>query len=223
MALTKIQIEVLHTGKKLEINAFFNPTEYTINKDNNFAVQTIPGLPGPLIQFVNGNLRTLEMELLFDTWSDSASPKQDVRDETKKVTDLLEIDSELHAPPQLRVSWSSLQFECVLARASQKFILFADDGTPVRARLTVTFNEVIQPTQEIKRINPQTADFTKVHVVGQGETLSGIAAHRYENPQLWRPIAIANGLADPRAIFTGQRLLIPSLPFIDPQSLEVIA
>jgi LysM repeat protein len=223
MALTKIQIMIAHTGKTLDINAYFNPAEYTINKDNNFAVQTIPGLPGPLIQFVNGNLRTLEMELLFDTWSSPILPKPDVRDETKKVTDLLEIDSELHAPPHLIVSWASLQFHCVLARVSQKFILFADNGTPVRARLTVTFNEVIDPVQEILKIDPHTADLSKIHVVAQGETLSGIAARLYENPQLWRPIAIANGLADPRAIFTGQTLRIPSLPFVDPESLEVIA
>jgi LysM repeat protein len=226
MALTKIKIMLVHTQEVLDIHAYFNPTEYTINKDNNFAVQTIPGLPGPLIQFVNGNLRTLEMELLFDTWSEYGStgahlPKRDVRDETKKVTDLLEIDSNLHAPPQLVVSWSSLQFRCVLARASQKFILFADDGTPVRARLTVTFNEVIEPVLEVLKINPQTADFSKVHVVTQGETISGIAAKFYENPQLWRPIAIANDIADPRAIFTGQTLRIPSLPFVDPESLEV--
>lgn len=226
MALAKVQIEMIHTGDKF--NVLFNPTEYTINKDNNFAVQTIPGLPGPLIQFVNGNLRTMEMELLFDTWSEygatgSRLPKRDVREETEKITKLLEIDSELHAPPQLLVSWASLQMRCVLARASQRFILFADDGTPVRARLTVTFNEVIDPEQEILKSNPQTADFSKVHMVAQGETLSGIAARRYENPQLWRPIAIANGIADPRAIFTGQTLRIPSLPFVDPETLEIIA
>lgn len=220
MALAKIQIEVIHTKKKFDV--LFNPAEYTINKDNNFAVQSIPGLPGPLIQYVNGNLRTLEMELLFDTWSKPNLPKQDVRDETGKITGLLEIDSDLHAPPLLIVSWSSLRFRCVLARVSQRFVMFADDGTPVRARLMVTFNEVIDPEQEIKRVNPQTADFTKTHIVAQGETLSGIAMQRYNNPQLWRSIAIANNLTDPRSISAGQTLKIPSLPFIDPETLEVI-
>jgi len=185
-------------------------------------VQPIPGLPAPLIQYVNGNLRTLEMELLFDTWSNKTLPKQDVRDETGKITRLLDIDSNLHAPPQLNVSWSSLQFRCVLARVSQRFIMFADDGTPVRARLTVTFNEVIDAEQEAKRANLQTADYTKLHEVAQGETLSGIAAQRYENPQLWRPIAMANDIADPRSIYAGQKLRIPSLPYIDPETLEVV-
>ncbi len=173
MALQKVTIEVVHTGQQFKV--LFNPEEYTINKDNNFAVQGVPGLGAPLIQFVNGNLRSLEMELFFDTYDSPDMPKQDVRIATNMIVQLLDIDSDLHAPPVLRVSWSSLQFRCVLSRVSQKFIMFADDGTPVRARLTVTFNEYVDPVQEAKQANLQSADFSKVHVVTRGETLSGIA------------------------------------------------
>src|SRR6266496_4739068 len=79
----------------------FNPEEYSLNKDNNFASQAIPGLSSPILQFVNGNLRTLEMELFFDT----VDAQTDVRIETNKVIELLNIDSETHAPPILRFAW----------------------------------------------------------------------------------------------------------------------
>ncbi len=220
MGLAKVQITVKHTGEKLQV--LFNPEEYTINKDNNIAAQAIPGLSGPQLQFVHGNLRTLEMELFFDTYDTPTLPKRDVREETNKIVRLMAIDSELHAPPVLQVSWASLQLDCVLARVSQKFIMFSDDGTPVRARLTVTFNEFIDTTREAKEVNRQTADFSKVYVVTQGETLSGIAGKLYGDPQIWRPIALANKIADPRAIFAGQSLQVPSLPFIDPDSGEVL-
>ena len=226
MALEKIHIEVIKSGATFQeekLNVLFNPEEYTVNKDNNFAVQPIPGLSAPLVQFVNGNLRTLEMELFFDTWDTPALPKQDVRDLTGRLIHLMDVDPDLHAPPLLHVAWSSLQMDCVLARASQKFIMFSDNGTPVRARLTVTFNEVIDPEQEAKRVNRQTVDFRKVHIVMQGETLSGIAGQFYENPRIWRPIAIENGIADPRSIFVGQSLKIPSLPYTDPESREVVS
>jgi len=52
--------------------------------------------------------------------------------------------------------------------------------------------------------------------------LSSIAYQFYENPALWRPIAIANGIDDPRQIAVGQQLLIPRLPFTDPESGEVM-
>ena len=220
MGLAKIQIMVEHTGESF--NGLFIPEEYTINKDNNFASQAIPGLSGPLLQFVHGNMRTLEMELFFDTYDTKSLPKRDVRDETNRVVKLTTIDPELHAPPILRVSWASLQFRCVLARVSQKFIMFADDGTPVRARLNVTFNEFIDAEREAKEVARQTANFSKVYVVTQGETLSMIAAKLYDNAQSWRPIAIVNDISDPRSLFPGQALRIPALPFIDPETGEVL-
>jgi LysM repeat protein len=220
MGLAKIKIMVEHTGESF--NVLFNPEEYTINKDNNFASQAIPGLSGPLLQFVHGNMRTLEMELLFDTYDTDSFSKQDVRDLTNRVVNLTAIDPELHAPPILRVSWASLQFRCVLARVSQKFILFADDGKPVRARLNVTFNEFIDAEREAKEISRQTANFSKIHIVTQGETISLIAAKHYDNAQVWRPIAIMNDLVDPRDLFPGQSLRIPALPFIDPETGEVL-
>lgn len=220
MGLVKAQITVEQTGERIEV--LFNPEEYTINKDNNFASQAIPGLSGPLLQFVHGNLRTLEMELFFDTYDTPDASKRDVRALTNRITGLLTINSDLHAPPVLQIAWASLQFRGVLARAGQKFIMFADDGTPVRARLNVTFNEFIDAEREAREINRQTADFSKVYVVSQGETLSGIAAKVYDSPLVWRPIAVANGLDDPRSIETGQSLLIPALPFTDPESGEVV-
>jgi LysM repeat protein len=217
MALAKARITVEHTGQRIEV--MFNPEEYSLNKDNNYASQSIPGLSSPILQFVNGNLRTLEMELFFDT----TDKRTDVRNETSKVVDLLKIDGQLHAPPVLLVSWGSLSLRCVLARANQKFLKFLEDGRPTRARVTVSFSEFIDPEREAKEVNRQTADFSKVYVVQRGDTLSGIAVRFYDNAALWRPIAIANGIDEPRALFPGQELHVPALPFTDPESGEVTA
>jgi hypothetical protein len=227
MGLTKATITVLDKTlrpkePKQTFTVFFNPEEYTVNKDINFASQGVPGLSGPLLQFVHGNMRTLEMELLFDTWDRTGTPKKDVRTLTDGIVKLMEIDPELHAPPVLLVSWASLSFCCVLARVSQKFIMFDNDGQPVRARLTVTFNEFVDPEREAKKISRQTADFTKQHEVTAGETLPAIAARRYDDPTAWRPIALANGISDPRALVPGQLLRIPSLPFVDPGTGEPV-
>jgi LysM repeat protein len=217
MGLVKARITVEHTGQQFDV--MMNPEEYSVNKDNNFASQAIPGLSSPILQFVHGNVRTLEMELFFDTTDE----RRDVRDDTQKIAGLLKIDSELHAPPILRVSWASLQFRCVLVRVNQKFLKFLSDGRPVRARLNVTFNEFIDEEREAKEVNRQTADFSKVYVVKLDDTISAIAARFYEDAKLWRPIAMANDLDDPRFLTPGDELAIPSLPFTDPVTGEVVA
>lgn len=216
MAFARAKIFVEHNGNSFEV--MFNPEEYTLNQDNNFASQAVPGLSSPILQFAHGNLRTLEMELLFDTYEQQA----DVRGVTQQFIQLMEIDPELHAPPILNVSWASLQFRCVLTRAGQKFIFFLPDGRPVRARVSASFSEFVDPTQEAKQIKRQTADCTKRHNVVQGETVSGIAYLYYSDPQMWRPIAVANDIDDPRNLQAGSSLMIPSLPYTDPETGQVV-
>jgi LysM repeat protein len=216
MGLTKAKITIEYSGASLDV--MFNPEEYSLNRDNNFASQAIPGLSSPLIQFAHGNLRTLDMELLFDTYEKLS----DVRIETEKFVHLMEIDPELHAPPILVVAWASLQFRCVLTKASQKFILFLDDGRPVRARISASFTEFIDAEHEALQIKRQTADWTKMHTVLQGETLSAIAFRYYSDPTLWRPLAVSNGIDKPRVLYAGQQLTIPSLPYTDPTTGEVV-
>jgi nucleoid-associated protein YgaU len=99
--------------------------------------------------------------------------------------------------------------------------MFRPDGVPVRARVQVTFNEFRNGDLEAKEVKRETADYSRLHVVGDGETLSAIAARVYDDPAAWRPIAVHNGIDDPRALRTGQRLLVPMLPYRDPETGEV--
>jgi hypothetical protein len=214
MALEKAVIT--NTASKERIPVMFNPEEYTLNRENNFAPIAVPGLSAPIIQFVHGNQQTLEMELFLDTYEAHKAGNRtlnaagdDVRKLVRKVTDLMNIDRTTHAPPVLLFTWSSLSFTCVLGRATQKFIMFQPDGTPVRARLTVTFNQY------------SNADHAKLHVLRQGETLAAVAAAVYGNPRLWRPIALRNRLEDPRRVAAGTQLAVPQLPYRDPDSGKV--
>jgi hypothetical protein len=222
--MTKAILTNLVTKDRIPV--LFNPEEYTLNRDINYAQAAVPGLSGPIQQFVNGNLTTLEMELLLDSYEgydvagQKVEPHSDVRVLTGKFTSFMDINSDTHAPPLLLFTWGSLSFHCVLARASIRYIMFLPDGTPVRARMNCTFNEWMEPVVEAAQRKRQTADYSKEHLVLQGETLSHIAARLYENPKLWRPIAIMNRIADPRSVRAGQRLRIPSLPFVDPDTGE---
>jgi hypothetical protein len=205
------------------LTVLYNPEEYTISKDNNFAVQGVPGLGSPIVQFVNGNQRTLEVELFFDSYDTPTLPKIDVRVQTEPVVRLMEIDSETHAPPVLIVQMASLELRCVLSRVSERFVMFMPNGVPVRARLGCTFIETLDPAQEAKAANLQTADFSKAHVVKPGETLSDIAGALYRDATLWRAIAVANDIGDPLAVEVGRSLRVPALPVADPQTGEMLA
>jgi nucleoid-associated protein YgaU len=218
VALEKAVITKVQPPSAQKIHVMFNPEEYTLNKDVNYARIGVPGLNSPVLQFVHGNVETLEMELFLDTYEGHA----DVRPLTRQITDLLRIDPQTHAPPVLLFTWSSLAFVCVLSRVTQRFVMFLPDGTPVRARLQVTFSEFADPLLQAMAQKNETADYTKLHVVSEGETLGLIASRVYDDARLWRPIARVNGLEDPRTLRVGQALVVPKLPFRDPETGEVV-
>jgi hypothetical protein len=223
MALEWAVLTNLDSGERIEV--LFNPNEYSLNKDNNFAQAAVPGLSTPLLQFVHGNLRTLELELQFDSFEEHkhssrtvTRAQSDVRRLTQKVVDLMAINPETHAPPVVLFSWGGLNFTGVLSRVNQRFTMFLESGVPVRARLSVTFQEWKTARQEAKEVRRQTADYTRRHRVAQGETLAQVAAVFYGDPTLWRPIAIANGIEDPRRLEAALELTVPKLPYRDPDS-----
>jgi len=219
--VTLVKATIRNCFTKTNLTVMFNPEEYTFHKDVNFAQAATLGSSSPLVQFVNGNLRTLELELLLDTHEgrNGASAGQDVRPLVERLTNLMEIDPARHAPPVLLFTWGeSLSFTCVLARATQRYVMFRSDGTPVRARVQATFNEYRNADLEAKEVKRETADYSKVHEVVEGDTLATIAAGAYNDPRHWRPIALRNGIDDPRALTLGTRLLIPPLPFRDPET-----
>jgi nucleoid-associated protein YgaU len=210
---------LINTDNQAKVPVQFNPEEYTLSKEMRYAQAGVPGLCSPLLQFVRGELRTLDMELFIDTYEAGSN----ARDVAKQVTGFMVINPATHAPPVLVFAWGpNFSFTCVLSKLSQTYQMFRPDGTPVRVRLKVTFAEYCDPALEAKEVKRETADYSKLHLVLQGETLSGIAGQLYGNAQLWRPIAQRNGIDDPRDLAAGRRLVVPQLPYVDPDTGEVI-
>lgn len=205
------------------ISVLFNPEEYTINRDLTYAQLPVPGLSAPVVQFVHGNAQTVELELLVDSYEASAQAAagSDVRVLTNRVVGLMDIAPSLHAPPPVIFAWGSLTFTCVVARCVQRYVLFRPDGVPLRARLQLTLSEFRNIELEAREVKRETADYTKTHLVAEGETLPSIAFMVYGNATRWRPIALRNDVDDPRTIAIGSSLAIPRLPYRDPSSGEV--
>jgi nucleoid-associated protein YgaU len=189
------------------IKVLFNPTEYTLDQSNQVAESPIPGLRAPILQYIHGNVRTLSMDLYFDTYEQQT----DVRDETNKIYGLLGIAASTHVPPICSFEWGSLKFRCVLERVGGRFTLFLSSGVPARATLSVLLKEFIDVETLVRDPKTESADHIKTYTVKLHDTLSGIATAEYGDPAQWRPIAGANRIDNPRALVPGQVLTIPPL------------
>lgn len=211
------------TRRNQQIEVLFNPAEYSIEKGNTFQSTALPGMSTPVTQFVTGNADTLTMELYFDTYTKSSrhgtvTQREDVRNYTRRIANLMEIDSELHAPPIVEFTWGppigtpeGIQFTGIIEKISQKFTYFLDDGTPVRATLSVTFKEYKTVRQQLEEMARQSTDRTKRKEVHDGDALWLYANEEYGDPDLWRVIADKNQLENPRILVPGTELELPPL------------
>lgn len=207
MALKKAMIEVDRGHSKERIDVMFNPTEYSMGSSNKYSFKMTPGLSLPIAQFVSGESTTLSMDLFFDTYEAGS----DVRKQTMQIAGLLDVDKGLHTPPLCTFVWGTLLFEGIVEKVSQKYTMFLDSGIPVRATLQVTFRAVQSVTKQLKKNPRQSAGRTKQRTVKQGDQLWQIAAEEYEDPGLWREIARANRIKNPKKLEPGTVIKIPRL------------
>ena len=219
MALAKLEMTPLDKNRvKIEAKRFwvlFNPTSYSISTSVTWVPQGSRELNAPPLTYGGGASRTLTLELFYDVTEPIDGTRiDDVRKETNKVVTLARKDRHLGRPPVVAIEWGAapltgpdFPFIGVVSTLTQNFTLFNANGTPVRANLNVTFTEFADPEIDQRKLDPE---FT-TRVVKRGDTLSSIAAELYGDPALWRAIALANRLDDPRHLEIGRHLAIPKI------------
>jgi nucleoid-associated protein YgaU len=220
MALEKLTITPF-SATKGTIRVLFNPNSYSITKTVTWSpLKTSTGQGGetermlnaPPLSFGGGGSRQLIVELFFDVTENETVG--DVRMETDKIVKLTRTDRNLTPPrpPTCEVTWGNaasadFPFVGVVSNLTQRFTLFKSTGEPLRATLTVTFTEFLDPDVDIRQTDPELT----TRIVKRGDTLSSIAFEVYRDAALWRTIAEANYLDDPRRLDVGSVLNIPKL------------
>ncbi len=213
----------------------FNPNEYSLVRNMNYADVTIPGLDTSVVQFVRGETQTLALELFLDR-SDrvgyttpaaagpggsgatppgggmpSSTPFAGIDTELQLLRLMVTIDSGLHAPPVIEFHWGKLTFRGVVASYTEKFQMFDEAGNALRARVTLSLKKYSPPLLQARATSPESPDRTKTRVVREGERIDVIAVEEYGDAAHWPVIARANQLARPRVLSPGSVLLIPPL------------
>jgi nucleoid-associated protein YgaU len=230
-ALQRLTIE-REGGEPVE--ALFNPSEISVSGYASWDQAQPASYAGPNaatveLEFRSVEAQTLSIELFFDTYESRAamtfkdavaallptpgSGRQatDVSRYTEQVAQLAEVDRDLHRPPVCNLRWGAFDiFTGVLTSLNQRFTLFLEDGTPVRATLSCSFLGVSLEWRRRKG-ELQSSDVAKTRRVRRNDTLHSIAAEEYRDPALWRHIARANAIVNPRHLQPGTLLTIPRL------------
>ena len=195
-----------------EVQFKFNPQEYRIAKQAQWHTTPQPSaISGGTAQFHGTIARSLSVTLLLDAFSLPPEPLEIALDTLYAACEPTPESIAMGdpKPPAVLFGWgANVPFRAYLTSVQATYKLFLPTGTPVRAEVQVSMEEIptiLPPT------NPTSGGLAtqSTHVVVDGETLATVASAVYANPNRWRAIAEANGVDDPLRVGPGTVLMVP--------------
>lgn len=157
---------------------------------------------------------------LGEIWFDTYDTRESVR--TKYINDieaLLDYIKDTHYTPIVVFNWGQFSstaripssYKFLVTKVTVDYTLFLPDGTPVRAKVDMSLEQLKTQRQEAKEAPKASPDHAKLYTVKRGDTLQGIAMAEYDDPREWRRIAKTNNLNDPMMLRPGMKLLVPPI------------
>lgn len=223
MGLTKAKLVIEKESGSNTIDVLFNPSEYQLTDGAVYSEKKVPGLDGPIVQYISGEATELSLSLFLDTYVPESSSllsvvpgmggssSTDVSAITKEIAQAVSIVGSLHRPPKVTFKWGSLNFEGVITKVNHTYTMFTESGMPVRAKVNLTFKSLISP-EDSKRASPfESPDRSKYRTIMEGMQLWNLAYTEYGDPGMWRVIAKENGIMNPLDIKPGQVVRLPAL------------
>jgi nucleoid-associated protein YgaU len=206
-----------------EMPCQFNPETLTISKGTSWKEDMSPSFNAPPLSFVGGQAATYKLTLIFDQYSldDSDKTPSDYNDVRKYTNQLLRMTLRgmgysnflvpYCKPPTVKLIWGPITlFSAVIEEVQISYTLFAQDGTPIRAKAEVSFKQKDFMDDILPAQNPTSrTDARKTRIVSSQHRLDQIAYEEYNDSRYWRLLAEANHLDDPFNLQDGQLLVIP--------------
>jgi hypothetical protein len=222
--------------------ARFNPDKLQLGKKSTWKTEKVPGANIGITTFGGGDPMTLSLDLFFDTTKTGEDVRKYTSalleltmvpfGTAATITSLYQAQQQAEEqaegagapfaaqmtaigsqPPKCKFIWGRFtSFEAYVESVNTTFTMFLQDGTPVRARAKVKLKQIedmgMYPPQ-----NPTTRSAArKTWVVREGQRLDWIAYQEYGDPALWRYLARANNLDDPKDLRPGQVLDLTLVP-----------
>jgi Contractile injection system tube protein/LysM domain len=208
-------------GERIE--CYFNPTEYSISKSNEWKYDKVTGNSLPPAQFGGGNPREMSLSLLLDV--SLLGNEATVREVTDKLFKMMEVPGgqtgggTSAVPPFITFHWGSvIPFKAVCTQLTVAFKLFHPNGEPIRADVKMTLKQAETASTASSHgahrpHNPTTRANAGhgVHRVKDGDSLPSIAYQTYGDATLWRKIADANDIENPLHLRRGTPLSLPRI------------
>ena len=211
--LKKMKIEAfkgIDYGDKVdEFIVMFNPSTYSQKYEIEYEQAQGQGTTGSTQKFGRIKPQDYSFEFVFDGTGVSLE-KKDVSALIERFFEVTgKINSDIHRPLYLQISWGHLISRCVLKSAEVTYNLFKPDGYPLRARVKAVFSENVDDTLRTAEEGKNSPDLTHYRVVKEGDNLPLMAYRIYKDPSYYLKVARVNRLNNFRDLEVGTQIQFP--------------
>ncbi len=194
----------------LPFTAMFNPENWDQNESYEYDEVIADGEHKGKQVFKHVKSSELSFELLLDGTGASGEK----REVTKLIYDLRKtvgFNGDEHRPNKLFIIWGYFIFHGVITTMDVTYTLFRANGTPLRAKVSLSFKEDTDSVTQVLESDLQSADLTHVRTMRSGERLDQICKAIYGSPRFQLEVARANQLTTFRQELTGKTIQLPPL------------
>ncbi|RMG75954.1 MAG: peptidoglycan-binding protein [Bacteroidetes bacterium] len=155
---------------------------------------------------------TVTFDLVFDGTGAIPEVEDDVVTYIEKLEKVAyDYESEIHMPRYLVMVWGEFGFKCKLQSLSVEYQLFKPDGTPLRAKASLTLRGHLSPKARELKGDSRSPDLTRIRTIRQGDALPLLCQEFYGSPLYYLQVAEANSLSSFRDLEVGSQLIFPPL------------
>lgn len=204
------------SGGGSTVNFRFNPTQYKVAKTATWKRTNSPGAAhAGAVQWGGAGPRKMTLDLFMD---ESDSTDGDITADCETLFSCCEPTTATQqsgsgsSGPYVLFGWGSvISFTAILTGVTVTYTMFHPDGTPFRAKVNLTMEEVDAPPPA-QNPTSGTLETHRTRTLLSGDTLPLISYQEYGDPSLWRVLAEANGIDDPLRLRAGTAILVPRRP-----------
>lgn len=187
-----------------------NPESYSQDFSIQYNEEQSQGSPDASIKYDKTVPSTLSFDMIFDATGVVDSKRTDLAGEITKFKKVAyDYNGVIHSPNYLKLIWGkALLYKCRLTSMKVNYTLFKSDGSPLRAKVSVSFKEFQTPTQAMENSSP---DMTHLKVVIAGDMLSTLTYDVYQDESHLLKVAEYNKLDSIMQLVPGSKLYFPPL------------
>lgn len=185
-----------------------NPTSMKLGKTLNYQQNGEAKGVANLRKFSSQALDSLSFDILMDDTGIIPSKTGKIKDRINQLEKAVyRINSESHEPSYVKVIWGTFIFRGRVETINYDYSLFAPNGTPLRVKVTFSFNGYFD--KDTAQMN--SPDLSRIITFRAGDSIARYCDEIYGDASFCHEIAAYNNLSEFRKIEPGTKISFPPL------------